>query len=288
MLITDTPYPLPVHTLQGAGGLSLAYTEQGEGLPLVFIHGLGSYLPAFAKNLPLLSQDFRCLALDLPGYGKSAKEGFTPGMAFYADVVSDFLDKLQISECYLAGHSMGGQVAMHAALKYPQKVKKLALLAPAGLEAFTADEGRQMKAWFSPEKVYAAGTEIIEQNIKANFHCFPEDAQPILQDRLQYKACDDYGRFCQVLSDSVGAMLQEPVYEKLLQLSMPVLILFGRQDAYIPSPLLHPGLELDAMLAAAVAGIPKGSYKLLDSCGHFIQWEQAEQVNKLLLDFLEE
>lgn len=288
MLIADTPYPHPVHTLQGVGGGSLAYTEQGAGFPLVFIHGLGSAIPAWQKNVPFLSKYFRCLALDLPGYGKSAKEGFTPGMEYYADVVNSFLDKMQISECYLSGHSMGGQVAIHTALKYSQKVKKLALLAPAGLETFNAAEAARLKSWFEADKVFAAGPEIIEQNVKSTFHRFPEDAQSILQDRLQYKACDDYGRFSQVLSDSVEAMLQEPVYDRLPQLSMPVLILFGRQDGYIPSPLLHPGLDLEAMLEVAIAGIPEGSYRLLGSCGHFIQWEQAEEVNKLLLGFLKE
>lgn len=287
MRIADTPYPHVIHTLQGVGGGSLAYAEQGAGFPLVFIHGLGSAIPAWQKNIPVLSKHFRCLALDLPGYGKSFKEGFAPGMEFYANGVNNFLEKLQISECYLAGHSMGGQVAIHTALKYPQKIKKLALLAPAGLETFSAAEGARLKSWFEADKVFAAGAEIIEQNVKANFYRFPKDAQSILQDRLQYKACDDYDRFCQVLSDSVEAMLQEPVYERLQQLSMPVLILFGRQDRYIPSPLLHPDLDLEAMLEVAVAAIPKGSYRLLDSCGHFIQWEQAEKVNKLLLEFLQ-
>ena len=288
MLIADTRYSYPVRTLRRAGGGTLAYTEQGTGFPLVFIHGLGSSIPAWQKNLPFLSKHFRCLALDLPGYGKSDKEGVAPGMAFYADVVNDFLDKLQISACYLTGHSMGGQVAIHTALMYPQKVKKLVLLAPAGLETFTAEEGQQLQSWFATEKVYAAGPEIIAQNVKANFHHFPADAQGILQDRLHYKACDDYGRFCQVLSDSVAAMLQEPVYEKLSQLTMPVLILFGRQDAYIPSPLLHPGLRLEEVVVLAADRIPQGTFHLIDSCGHFVQWEGAEQVNKLLLEFLEE
>jgi pimeloyl-ACP methyl ester carboxylesterase len=287
MLIADTPYPLHVQNVVLSNGISLAYTAMGRGFPLLLVHGLGSYLPAWTKNLPFLSEHFRCIALDLPGYGKSSKEGFTPGMEFYADVLHEFLDKLQIKECYLTGHSMGGQVVIHTALKYPQKVKKLALLAPAGLETFTADEGRQMKAWFAPEKVCAAGADIIEQNVKANFYHFPADARGILQDRLHYKACDDYPRFCQVLSDSVAAMLQEPVYEKLSQLSMPVLILFGRQDAYIPSLLLHPNLQLKDMVEQASARIPKGSFRFVNSCGHFIQWEGAEEVNRYLLGFLE-
>ena len=287
MLIADSPYPLHVKKVELSAGISLAYSEAGRGFPLLFIHGLGSYLPAFAKNLPVLSGHYRCIALDLPGYGKSTKEGITAGMEFYVDVIHAFLEALQIKACYLAGHSMGGQVAIHTALKYPQKIKKLALLAPAGLETFSPQEARQVANWFAPEKVLQAGTDIIEQNVKANFHDFPADAQSLLADRLHYKNCSDYPLFCQVVSDSVIAMLQEPVVEKLPRLSMPVLVLFGRQDAYIPSPLLHPELSLEDMLEVTIAGIPQGSYSLLDCCGHFVQWEQAEQVNKRLLEFLE-
>ena len=286
MLIADIPYPLHTKSLMGAEALSLAYADEGEGFPVLFIHGLGSSIPAWQKNIPILSKYFRCLALDLPGYGKSAKEGFAAGMEFYADVVNGFLGKLHISACYLVGHSMGGQVAIHTASKYPEKVKKLALMAPAGLETFKPEEGQQLKQWFAPEKVFAAGADIIEQNVKANFHHFPADAQTLLQERVDYKSCHDYRAFCQVVSDSVAAMLNEPVHARLSTLSMPVLMLFGRQDAYIPSKLLHPGLELETMLQEAQAFMPNLRYHLIDSCGHFVQWEQAEQVNKYLLEFL--
>ncbi len=286
MLIADTPYPLQNKLIKGAGTLSLAYAAQGEGFPLLFIHGLGSSIPAWQKNIPFLSRYFYCLALDLPGYGKSSKEGVHAGMEFYADVVSDFLDKLQLPACYLLGHSMGGQVAIHTALKYPEKVKKLALMAPAGLETFSPDEGQQLKQWFAPEKVFAAGADVVEQNVKANFHHFPADAQVLLQDRVRYKSCSDYRTFCQVVSDSVAAMLNDPVYARLPSLDMPVLMLFGRQDAYIPSKLLHPNLELETMLQEVQSRMPNLHYHLLDACGHFVQWEQAEQVNHYLLEFL--
>lgn len=287
MLIADTPYSLHTKRIQGAGTLSLAYADEGEGFPLLFIHGLGSYLPAWQKNIPFLSKHFRCLALDLPGYGKSAKEGFTAGMEFYADVVNSFLDKLQLQACYLVGHSMGGQVAIHTALKYPDKVKKLALMAPAGLETFSTEEGQQLMQWFAPDKVFRADADIIEQNVKANFHRFPADARVLLQDRVGYKSCSDYRAFCQVVADSVAAMLNEPVYARLDKLSMPVLMLFGRQDAYIPSKLLHPELTLEAMLQEVHNRMPNLRYHLIDTCGHFVQWEQAEKVNGYLLEFLD-
>ncbi|EMR02111.1 Haloalkane dehalogenase [Cesiribacter andamanensis AMV16] len=82
MLISDTPYPLPTRYLTTKAGLPLAYTDVGQGPPLLFIHGLGSYLPAWQKNIAFLSPHFRCLALDLPGFGKSGKEGVTPAWPF--------------------------------------------------------------------------------------------------------------------------------------------------------------------------------------------------------------
>ena len=189
MEIADISYPLPVHYVETTSGIRLAYTEQGQGVPLLFIHGLGSSLKAWSKNLPLLSRHYRCLALDLPGYGKSSKSGFNPGMGFYAEVVREFLEILQINECYLAGHSMGGQVALHTALRYPKKVIKLALLAPAGIETFSHTEGLQLEEWFSPGKLLSAPLEIVEKNVRANFYSFPEDARVLLEDRLSYTLC---------------------------------------------------------------------------------------------------
>lgn len=285
MEIAAISYPLPSHYIETATGISLAYTEQGQGVPLLFIHGLGSSLKAWSKNLPLLSRHYRCLALDLPGYGKSSKNGFNPGMGFYAEVVTEFLERLQINECYLAGHSMGGQVALHTALRYPRKIIKLALLAPAGIETFSHAEGLQLEEWFSPEKLLSAPLATVEKNVRANFYSFPEDARVLLEDRLSYTLCTDYPQFCQTLSACVSAMVREPVYNLLPQLQMPVLLLFGLQDRYIPSPILHPDLPLDSIVQAAAEKIPHAQIKLIDNCGHFVQWEQTEQVNKLLLDF---
>lgn len=281
-------YFVESRTLLLDSGLTLAFTDTGEGFPVLFIHGLGSSISAWQKTIPALKDSFRCLAVDLPGFGRSSKSGSMPSMEFYADIINELLDKLQIKACGLAGHSMGGQVAVHTALKYPEKVRKLALLAPAGLETFTAEEALQLESWFQPEKIFQAGPDIIEQNVKLNFFRFPEDAQRLLEERLAYKNCTDYPFFCRVLSQSVKAMLQEPVFDKLSELNMPVLTLFGRNDAYIPSPVLHPFMKLEEMVLNATARIPQNEVVFVNSCGHFIQFEQPEKANSHLLSFFSE
>src|SRR6056297_1256023 len=69
----DLAYPYPVSYQQLENGQRVAYIDEGEGEPLVLIHGFGSYIPAWKKNIAALSENHRVIALDLPGFGKSSK-----------------------------------------------------------------------------------------------------------------------------------------------------------------------------------------------------------------------
>ncbi|MDO8897890.1 MAG: alpha/beta fold hydrolase [Bacteroidales bacterium] len=70
----EIPYPFDVKKVQIDENTEIAYIDEGSGKEtIIFIHGLGSYLPAWKKNIEGLSSDFRCIAIDLPGYGKSSK-----------------------------------------------------------------------------------------------------------------------------------------------------------------------------------------------------------------------
>ena len=126
----DIDYGVEVKTIKVKGNISVAYTDEGKGTNLGFIHGLASYLPAWKKNTAVLKDSYRCIALDLPGYGKSDKGNYEVSMEFYADVVAEFCSQLKLSQVVLVGHSMGGQVAISAALKYPELVARLVLIAP--------------------------------------------------------------------------------------------------------------------------------------------------------------
>jgi pimeloyl-ACP methyl ester carboxylesterase len=111
----------------------LAVLSAGEGDPLVCIHGLGgtkaSFLPTVAEMAPA---GFRVIALDLPGFGDSHKP--TSGAydaGWFAQAVVELLDELGIERAHLAGNSMGGRIAIEAALCHSDRVKKIVLLSPA-------------------------------------------------------------------------------------------------------------------------------------------------------------
>ncbi|MBX0334390.1 alpha/beta hydrolase [Pontibacter sp. HSC-14F20] len=268
-------------------GVNIAYTDEGTGPEtLIFIHGLGSYLPAWDKNVGELSQYYRCIAIDLPGYGKSDKTGITAGMVSYAADVLALLDALKIKQATLVGHSMGGQIAITAALKQPQRIKHLVLAAPAGIETFTEQQKQLFKMTVTPESVQKTTPEQVVTNLKVNFHQMPADVQYMIDDRLKMSQSAEFGAYSKAVAGSVAAMVDEPVYEQLPQVQVPTLIIFGAQDALIPNRYLNPNQTTQAVADTAHDRIPNSQLVMLPEAGHFLQYEQAGAFNKAIRDFL--
>ncbi|MGC8866173.1 MAG: alpha/beta fold hydrolase [Bacteroidales bacterium] len=96
----DLEYPLEVKKVfLPSSGYNIAYMEAGSSGPVVvFIHGLGSYAPAWKRNLEELSQVARCIAIDLPGYGKSDKYPHSGLMSFYAGIVNELAQELHLGK----------------------------------------------------------------------------------------------------------------------------------------------------------------------------------------------
>ena len=138
-------YPFSVQHQKLSDGVNVAYTDTGKGPAVMLIHGLGSYIPAWKQNIPALAEKHRVIALDLPGYGKSSKSEDSYSIPFFAETVAELQDSLGIARAAWIGHSMGGQIAIEGALRYPEKIRELVLIAPAGFEEFTEQEGAMMR-----------------------------------------------------------------------------------------------------------------------------------------------
>lgn len=103
--------------------IEIAYLDQGpkNGEIIIFIHGLANASLVWQWNTLLLSETLRCICIDLPGNGLSSRGDYSYGMTFYRDCVMEFLNALQIKNVTLAGHSMGGQIAIGCALAADRK-----------------------------------------------------------------------------------------------------------------------------------------------------------------------
>ena len=286
--LTQLKYPYPVQYLQLKNNLQIAYIDEGIGeTTLVFIHGLGSYLPSWKKNIDVLSKTNRCIALDLPGYGKSDKPVDQISLKLYAETIQELITKLKLKDVILVGHSMGGQVAITTALNSPELFQKLILFAPAGIEQFNDAEANLIKNFTKPETFQSKSDDQVRQDLEYNFFKMPEDAEFMVKDRIQMKDANDFSAYCEAVSKSVSAMLDEPVYEQTKNLKTSVLIVFGENDNLIPNKILHPQSTTQQIIEKAKELIPNVKTIVIPEAGHFGHFEKAEVYNQIILSSIE-
>lgn len=116
----------PVNVLDTGGG------RPGEA-PIVFIHGHSACWQHWLEQLPFFMRTHRCIALDLPGFGHSPMPADGISMSGYARIVDEILQQLHVDAACVVGNSMGGFVAAELAIRFPQRVERLVLVAAAGL-----------------------------------------------------------------------------------------------------------------------------------------------------------
>lgn len=284
--MNEMDYGYQVKYAELSNDIKLAYIDEGKGSEtIIFIHGLGSYLPAWRKNIDELSKSFRCIAIDLPGYGKSSKNPHSGMMTFYAKTLAEFIDQLNIGKVTLAGHSMGGQISMVAALHYPDKIDKLVLVDPAGFELFHPGQRLWFKDVMTPNLVRLTSVEAIETNLASNFYNMPKDAMFMIEDRIAMRTADDFENYCYAVSQSVAGMVDEPVFDKLKHINQPTLIFFGENDNLIPNRYLNPG-KTEPIAIAGASQIKNSKLVMVPKCGHFMMFEKPETFNSEVANFL--
>lgn len=287
--VTSWKYPFDVHFANVNDSIRLAYVDEGTGPEtLVFIHGLGSNLQAWNKTIDGLRDDYRCIALDLPGYGKSSQGDYDFGMGFFADQVEALIENLELSKVTLVGHSMGGQVAITLALRQPEFLERLVLAAPAGLETFSAEHRTFFATYVQPQIIRATTVPQIEANFALNFYEMPEDARFMVEDRLAMRQdTQAYRHYSEMIPRCVLGMLDEPVAGRLAELNLPTLLVFGRQDQLIPNKFLHPELTVEMVAESGQKSITGAKLLFLDEAGHFVQWDQSAAFNKAIRAFID-
>lgn len=269
--------------------LEIAYIKEGKGKQtIVFIHGLSSNADAWSRNIQSLKEKHTCLALDLPGFGKSSKvaPAYTP--TFYAEVVAKLIDKLKLKNVVVAGHSMGGQTAIKLALNHPKKLKKLILIAPAGIEEFNDKQALLMKTAVTADVVYKTTDEQIDRNYQLNFFKVPEEAQTMISDRKKIKQAPDFSEYCNAVAKSIAGMLDDPIHEELKRLSIKTLVIFGENDNLIPNKYLNPALTTALVGGMAKEKIKNSTLHFVFESGHFVQFEKSAEVNRIITTWLQQ
>uniref|UniRef100_A0A832G8B7 Alpha/beta hydrolase n=1 Tax=Ignavibacterium album TaxID=591197 RepID=A0A832G8B7_9BACT len=284
-IFLNLKYPFATKFIQ-IENYTVAYADKGQGDKVIlFLHGLGSYIPAWKFNLDFLRNHFRCIAIDLPGFGRSDKHIHSGSMEFYSKIIYEFIQSLNLGKVNLVGHSMGGQIAINCALKFPDSVDKLILIAPAGFEKFSDEEIQIIKNLTKPESFLISDTKQIRANYEMSFYKFPTNAEYLIEDRIAFSNDIDFNNYCAVISNSITGMIEQQIFYELKNIRQKTLVIFGKNDALIPNKYLHQ-TTTEEIAKKACQQIPDSQLILLNECGHFAQIEKSEEVNSLILDFI--
>lgn len=237
---------------------SLHYQEYGEGPCVVFLHGSGGNHLSWWQQVPALSRHYRCLVLDLRGFGLShAAPPRDP--AVFGDDLRLLLDHLNIARAHVVGQSIGGHYALRFALAHPQRVNGLVL---ADTLAGIADKRiAAAKAAAGPIPEI-----LLERALGKEFRSRSENLTFLYQtiERLNHA---DHPPETLVPAD-VDA-------ESLAALKTPTLFLVGEHDPVAPATAV-------SIAASMVAG---AEFKLIADCGHSAYFEQPAAFNRALLEF---
>jgi 4,5:9,10-diseco-3-hydroxy-5,9,17-trioxoandrosta-1(10),2-diene-4-oate hydrolase len=272
------------------------YFEGGEGPPIVLVHGLGSSAGLeFRFNLEPLAQRHRVIAPDLPGFGQSDKPQIPYTMPFFVETLGTFLERVGVARAAVLGISFGGRVALGHALRQAERVEKLILVDSLGLGTPRRVMAYRLLLMRGIGELMMTSTATALRRLSpATVRRFwgwylnrPQSVEHILSDiRIQ-----DHGRMMNapgyqaaylatLRSLAARSSLRDGVAldRELRELSMPVLLVWGRHDHLFPPS--------HAQVAAAV--LPNARVEIFEEAGHTPQMEEPERFNRLVLDFLAE
>jgi 2-hydroxy-6-oxonona-2,4-dienedioate hydrolase len=261
--------------------------ESGDGFPLVLLHGNGGHAENFVRNIPFFADYYRTIAMDFLWHGRSQTDGFDPEvLPPLVDQVKDLLDTLELPRVHLEGQSLGGWVAMLFALKYSERVESLVLTTATG---YLPDAG-SIPGYKAPE---------IGVNLPPPSMTYLDDPSEInIRKRLEQIVFDP-----SIISDEAVALrstiYRDPavnrVQRELLKnyhsgdgprrhsitdaiasrITRPTLVYWGDKN--------RPGPEVGGRLASV---IPGAEFYSAPMTGHWAQFENSDQHNRVVLDFL--
>lgn len=243
-------------------GISLAYEQLGRGRPLVLLHGYPLDHSTMEKLIPFLENDFELILPDLRGFGKtqSVRKDFT--MADCAADVAGLLDQLNIVKTAVAGHSMGGYVALAFMRAYPERVLGLGLVSSQTL-ADTPEKkaGRYQEA----EAILSNGVKEVAESMPEKLTDNP-DLQVWLKELILHQRPEG-------LAGALRAMAERPdLTPQLVGSNMPLVLVHGMVDALVP---IERARSAKAVLSGAhLTEIP--------NAGHMTMMEAPEKTAEAL------
>lgn len=268
-----------------AKGMRTRCLEAGSGEPLIMMHGSGGHCEAYARNVVPLSEHFHVYAIDMAGHGFTDVHPTLTGIEGIVDHLVRFMDTLGIERTHLAGESLGGAAAAKMALEHPERVNKIVYITGAGLvmgeeadrlaspgrEAFqrltaaavgnpTRETVRDRLAWLFADPDNAITAELVEVRYRIYSRRHSEMAAPA-------------PGAPRPAGGGVGVQLTP---ERLREIKAPFFFLWTDHNPSTPWQVAE----------MAHKQMPGSKFHVVKHAGHWPQYEQPEEFNRLVVEFL--
>jgi pimeloyl-ACP methyl ester carboxylesterase len=259
----------------------LSMMEAGSGPPLVAIHGLGGTKGSFLPTVAGLADRFRVIAIDLPGFGDSDKPiGAAYDAPFFASVVVDLLDALELPKADLVGNSLGGRIVLEVGLRNPDRTPHLVLLAPSLA-------WRRDRPWAALVRMARPELGLLQLAPRPVVEAIVNRLIPGADDGWAAAGVDEFLRAYLTPAGRAAfyaaarqIYLEEPqgtdgFWPRLQTLEPEALFVWGKRDTIVP-------IAFERYVAEA---LPAARQLELD-CGHVPQVERPKQTNAAIAKFL--
>ncbi len=233
----------------------IAERESEEDTPVIFVHGAGGSSHGWTNQLKASIPGFWQVALDLPGHARSHGQGENR-IEEYAKWITAFIQAMGFKECVLAGNSMGGAIVQMVALTRPELLRAV-ILVGTGARLKVDDEllRRSRQGQSFADYAYAPGTPLkVQLESGKEFELTAPEVR-----YHDFLACNEFD-----------------IMDRIHEIDKPALIICGQEDILTPvkyAQYLHEHL-------------PESRLEIIPEAGHMVMWEQAQQVNRILRDFL--
>ncbi|MFB6373916.1 MAG: alpha/beta fold hydrolase [Bradymonadaceae bacterium] len=272
------PAPLPGEPEQASymelSQARVRYLDRGKGSPVVFLHGFGSSIEAWAEVLPKIRKKHRVIALDLKGFGWSGRPEGDYSPEAQAKLVFELLDELGVDETAVVAHSWGSSVALKMALMQSDRIRRLALYGSWVYAAQLPSSFYWARAKGIGEAMYGLFyDQLPNEKLAAAFY----DRSELTQEYVDYvkKLLGRPGTTAAALA-AVRGQHYETLQKKYSTIEQPTLLLWGREDNVAH---LRYGERL-------VRDLPNAELKVYPRCGHFPMKEATESSTRDLAAFL--
>ena len=259
--------------------------DMGSGEPVIFIHGLSGCWQNWLEQLPLFARDHRVIAVDLPGFGQSEMPVEEISITCYAEAIDELMQQLDIETARIVGNSMGGFIGAELAIRHPERVERLVLVAAAGLsiESIRTERKKGLRhraenvVFFSLGHIASRSHQVaLRPRLRAALLMLVAAHPAKLPGPLAAQQVLGSGK--PGFSDALEAMCRYPLRDRLEKIGCPTLILWGDKDLLVPVK--------DADIFEKL--IPDARKIIYEDTGHVSMMERPDRFNSDVKAFLDE